>query len=65
MVGCFVSYNFVCSHFTMGETKFKKNVELMKKRERLNDNGNKLIFVQKEIVGRAAYKLLDFRRSTM
>jgi hypothetical protein len=45
MVGCFVSYNFVCSIFTMGETKFKKNVELMKKRERLNDNGNKLIFV--------------------
>jgi hypothetical protein len=50
VVGCFGSYNFVCSLFTVGETKMRKNVKLMKKRERLNQNGNKLIFVQNKIV---------------
>jgi hypothetical protein len=39
----------------MCETKIKKNVKLMKKRERLNQNGNMLIFVQNKIVGRPAY----------
>jgi hypothetical protein len=41
---------FFCSLFTMGKTKMEKNVKLMKKRERLNQNGNKLIFVQNKIV---------------
>jgi hypothetical protein len=44
-----VSYKFVCSLFTMDETKLKMNVKLMKKIERLNQNENKLIYVQNKI----------------
>jgi hypothetical protein len=40
----------------------------MTKRERLIQNGNKLIFMQSKVVNHSAlfaYKLLEFRKSTM